>query len=275
MRRLYEYGSITLGVFLMSFGINMFYSQHQMVTGGVTGLSIVLNTVFSVPIWLSNILLNLPLFILGIKIKGRDFLIRTLYATVMLSVGLYLTEFIPVFETDLTLAAIFGGAFGGIGIGLVFRAMATTGGSDLAASLINSRFGHISVSRIMFIIDAFVILIGLFVFGPLRTLYSIVAVFVCSRFIDALLEGLNFAKAAFIISDNSIEISKRLLSDMNRGVTSLSGKGMYTGQDKNVVFCVVSKKQIVTLKNIVKDVDKNAFVIVADVREVVGNGFSN
>ncbi len=269
-----DYGLITIGVFFMAIGINKFYSVHQMVTGGVTGLAIVFQELFQLPIWLTNILLNLPLFLLGIKIRGRDFLLRTLYATAMLSLALYLTDFLPGFESDLTLAAIFGGAIGGFGLGLVFRSMATTGGTDLAASLIHNYINYVSVSRIMFVLDSCIILVGLFVFGPVNAMYAIIAVFVATKVIDGILEGLSFAKAAFIISDHSEEIAKILLIEMDRGVTSLSGKGMYTGKAKNVALCVVSKKQIVSLKALVQKADPNAFVIVADVREVVGNGFS-
>lgn len=273
-----EFLLITLGTAIVAIAINMFYSPSNLVTGGVTGIAIIVaewtkDTAWPVPLWLTNITLNVPLLLIALKMRGGKFIIKTLYATSHLSLALYYTKYIPVFETDLIISAIFGGVLMGVGIGLVFRCYATTGGSDLAASLIHKFLRHIEISKILFFLDAVVICAGFFVFGPENTMYAVIAVFVTSKAIDSILEGLSFAKCAFIISDKDVEVSKALLQSLSRGVTSLNGKGMYTGNAKNVVLCVVSKKEIVRLKEIVYNIDKDAFVIVTDVREVLGKGF--
>lgn len=278
-----EYLIIIIGCIMMAIAIESFFNAYSLVTGGVTGLAIVIRDLsdrvgYPMPIWLTNILLNVPLFLLGLRTKGKDFLTRTLFATITLSVALYFAKYIPPIEAgeqDLILIAIFGGVISGLGLGLVFRCFATTGGTDLAASILHNYYRHVSVSRILFVMDSLVILVGLFVFGPTKAMYAIVAVFVSSKAIDMILEGMSFAKAAFIISNRSDEIAAALMSELSRGVTGLSGRGMYTRHDKNVLLCVVSVKEVVKVKELVRELDPNAFVIVADVREVLGEGFQS
>lgn len=279
----WEYLVICVGCVMMAFAIECFFNTYSLVTGGVTGLAIVIGELaeklgFPAPIWLTNIVLNVPLFLLGLKTKGKHFLARTLFATVTLSVALYFAKYIPPMqagENELILISIFGGAISGFGLGLVFRCFATTGGTDLAASILHNYYKHISVSRLLFVMDSIVIVIGLFVFGPVRAMYAIVAVFISSKAIDVVLEGTSFAKAAFIISNRSEEIAAVLLSELSRGVTGLTGRGMYTRHEKNVLLCVVSVKEVVKVKELVHKLDESAFVIVADVREVLGEGFQS
>lgn len=276
---LFEYGFIVLGVTIMAVAINIFLDPNNLVIGGVTGLAIIIRDLserfigYSIPLWLTNIILNIPLFLIGMKTLGIKFLKRTVFATMFLSLALIYTKWIPIFESDLTIASIFGGLLSGAGLGLIFRSSATTGGSDLAASIIHKYNRHISVARIMLIIDVIIIIAGFFVFGSLATMYAIIAVFIISKVVDAMLEGLSFAKAAFIISDKSDQIADSIIKNLDRGATSLFGKGMYTGIQRNVILCVVSKKEILKLKVITAKIDLNAFVIVADVREVLGEGF--
>ncbi len=259
----------------MASAISLFYAPNDMVTGGFSGIAIIIEKVTSglIPIWLTNVVLNVPLFLVGFKIIGKKFLMKTLFATLFFSVALYFLDFVPRFETDLTLAAVFGGTLSGIGLGLVFKSKATTGGTDLLASLLNKFLKHVSVSKILFAIDSCIIVLGFFVFGPTKAMYAIIAVFVATKVIDFVLEGLSFAKAVFVISAKTPEISKFILADLNRGVTSLSGKGMYTNTEKDVLLCVVSSKEVFNLKEFIKNIDESAFVIVADVREVLGEGF--
>jgi uncharacterized membrane-anchored protein YitT (DUF2179 family) len=228
-----------------------------------------------VPLWVTNTVLNLPLFFAGYKMMDRTFLIKTVFATLFLSLALFLAAYIPPFTDDVLLSALFGGAASGLGLGLVFRVMATTGGSDLAASILHKHvFRHFSIARILFVIDSAIILLGLLVFGPVSALYAVVAVFVSSKTADALMEGLHFAKAAFVISDFSDEIAAEVMRSMDRGATGIKGQGMFTRTDKNILLCVVSAKEMVQLKTIVHTLDEKAFVIVADVREVLGEGFT-
>lgn len=280
-KSLKEYIFIMAGVLLLAFSIKKFLEPNSLVTGGATGLGIIGQNIaqkyfgFTYPLWLSNLIINAPLFIIAAKVLGVKFLRRTMFATFFLSAALYLVEFIPALpmENDLLLSAVFGGALSGTGIGITFANSATTGGSDIAAMLVHHYKKHISVSKILFFMDAAVIVTGAFIFGLNKALYAIIYVFISSKMVNTILEGLSFAKVAFIISDYSQEIGEKLLTSLERGVTALSGKGMYTGQAKNVVMCVVSTKELVTLKTLVSETDKNAFVIVSDVREVLGEGF--
>ncbi|MDR2903219.1 MAG: YitT family protein, partial [Clostridiales bacterium] len=225
-----DYLLLIVGTTLLAYAINLFYEPNGLVTGGVSGLGIIIQTVsrqalgFTVPLWATNIVLNLPLFILGARVMGARFLRRTLFATVYLTVALFFTAYLPQIKgTDLLLSAVFGGAVGGLGLGLVFRCMATTGGSDLAASILHERYKHISISKLMFAIDAVIVTLGFFTFGATKAMYAIIAIFINSKMTAALLEGLDFAKAAFIISENADRIAEKLLAELSRGATGLYG----------------------------------------------------
>ena len=204
---------------------------------------------------------------------GRKFLGRSLFGTLMLSFWLYILPPLDLAQGDYMLAALFGGLFSGAGVGLVLRANGTTGGTDMVAALIHRKLRHYTVAQIMMILDGCIVLTGLFLFGIRSTLYAIVAIFVATKVSDSVLEGFNYSKAAYIITDQYEEIAKRIMEELDRGLTGLSAKGMYTNEDKCVLYCVVSMKEIVVLKELVSEVDRNAFVIVSDVREVLGEGF--
>ena len=280
-KSLTEFAAIVLGDLLLAAAIVVFWEPCQLVTGGVSGIAIIVHDYtgragFAVPLWSTNLALNVPLFALGFKTMDRPFLSKTAFATVFLSAALYLAAFIPPLTGDILLGALFGGVASGAGLGLIFRVMATTGGSDLAASILHRHvFNHHSIARILFVIDSVIILCGLLAFGPVAAMYAAVAVFVSTKVTDTLLEGLSFAKAAIIVSDKSEEIAQSVIEKMERGVTGLKGQGMFSKRDKNVLLCVVSAKELVNLKAIVYASDAQAFVIVADVREVLGEGFES
>jgi len=274
-----DYLYIVAGVTLLAVAINMVFEPLEMVLGGVTGLAIVIKSITEpmieggIPIWLTNIAINIPLFLAAIFIKGKDFGGRSLFATFYLSFALYATQWLPILTEDLFLASLAGGVIGGAGLGLVFSAFSTTGGTDLAASLIQQQLKHVSVARIMSILDAVIILLGGFIFGIEKALYAVMSVYITAKIIDAILDGMHFSKAAFIISDQYQLIAESIMGELDRGVTGLSGEGMYTAGQKKVLLCVVSKRQIIKVKELVKQLDKKAFIIVTDVREVFGEGF--
>ncbi len=274
-----DYLLIIIGTTILAISINMFFDPLEMVTGGVTGLAIIIKAVTEhlieggVPIYLTNLLINVPLFIIAVILKGKNFGVRSLFATFYLSFALLYTDGLQPLTFDNLLGGVFGGVLAGVGLGLVFSAFSTTGGTDLAASIIQHFAKHISVAQIMLFLDALIVLLGLYIFGPEKTMYAIISIYISMKVIDGILEGLHFSKAAFIISDFSEAISEQLMETLDRGVTGLSAEGKYTHNKKELLLCVVSKREIVTLKEIVRDIDKNAFVIVADVREVVGEGF--
>lgn len=274
-----NYVLILVGTAVMALAIQCIYDRVGLVTGGFTGLTIVIRSLTKsvieggIPLWFTNIVLNIPVFLYSYIKFGRKFVGRTLFATLMLSVWLYIIPGVDLSGDDYLLAALFGGVFTGVGMGLVLRAGATTGGTDMVAALIQSRMRHYSVVQIMQVMDAAIVIAGLYVFGLRSTLYAVVSIFVMTKVSDAFLEGFKNSKAALIITNHHEEVAQRLMDELDRGVTGMDAKGMYTQNYKCVLYCVVSRKEIVRLKEIVNDVDPEAFVIVSDVREVLGEGF--
>ena len=268
-----EYTLITAGAFIMGFAIKNMFDPISLVTGGVTGIAIILKSLAGIPLWLTNTLCNIPLFFAAWKIKGWRFIKRTAVATGALSLSLYVIPEIPFLMEDLLLTSLFGGIISGLGTGLVFLFQATTGGTDMLAALLQRKMRHYSIAQIMQVLDAGVVLAGAAVFGVRYALYALIAIYGIAKVSDGLLEGLKFSKQAYIISDQYREIAKAVMTRMDRGVTAVDAVGMYSGQNKKLLFCVVSKKEIVVLREIVAEFDKKAFVIVSDVREVFGEGF--
>lgn len=267
-----EYLTIFIGCLLMALSFNLFFIPNQIAPGGLSGVATILFHVFSFPVGVTTLVLNVPLFLIGIKMAGRRFGAKTLVATLLLSIFIDLVK-VPSLTDDSLLASIYGGFLMGLGLGLVFRAKATTGGTDLFANLIHKYFPSISVAWVLFAVDFIVVVAAALVFGPSEALYAIVALALSAKMIDLIQEGLNSAKAAIIISEHADEISRRVMEEMDRGVTVLKGSGAYTGRDKNVLLCVVNRGEIARLKSLILELDKNAFVLVADVREVLGEGF--
>ena len=277
--KLFEYMMIIIGTGVLAFGIACFYDPIGLVTGGFTGLAIVIKSVTSIffeggiPLWFSNLALNIPVFILAYFLKGQKFIGKSFFGAMMLSVWLYIIPVVDMAGNDYLLAAIFGGAFAGGGIGLVLRTGATTGGTDMVSALVQLKIRHYSIVQILQVIDGLVILLGLMVFGVRPTMYAIIAILVTTKVSDLVLEGFNYSKAAYIITNHHEEVAERLMKELDRGVTGLHAKGMYTGEEKCMLYCIVSQKEIVTLKDIVNETDPRAFVIVSEVREVLGEGF--
>ncbi|MCD8082296.1 MAG: YitT family protein [Clostridiales bacterium] len=268
-----DYVRIIVGASLMGFAIKNIYDPVGLVTGGFSGIAIILKQQFGVALWLTNTFLNVPLFLISWKRNGGNFIKRTLVATVTLSASLYVIPEITFLIDDLFLAALFGGMISGVGIGLVFVSRATTGGTDMLAALICRHLRQYSIAQVMQVLDACIVLAGAGIFGIRYALYALIAIFVVTKVSDGMIEGMKFSKAAFIISEKNAEIADAILHHMERGVTGLDATGMYTGAAKNVLLCVVSKKEIVPLKELIAGKDPQAFVIVTDVREVLGEGF--
>lgn len=285
-----DYLMIVVGSIITAGSINIFLVPFKIAPGGVSGIATVLyyvsNGKFSVGI--TMLVLNIPLFILGMRFIGRKFVIKTLFGTVLLSLIIDLSEPFTstfaqkigdmsqgvIYSQDILLYSLFGGFLMGLGLGLVFRSGATTGGTDLAARIVNHFLPIFTMGETLLIIDTSIIILAAVAFKSFQLgLYAIVTLFISSKVIDAILEGVNYAKAVFIISDHSEHISAKILNNLDRGVTALEGTGMYTGNNKKVLLCILNRGQIPVLKNIVKSIDHNAFIILADVREVLGEGF--
>lgn len=274
-----DYFMIMIGTTLMAVGINLVYEPMNMVTGGISGLAIIIKEFsksllgIEIPIWLTNAVINIPLFLVAIYIKGRKFIGKTLFATVWFTIALYLVPVHQIVSDDYLLASVFGGVLGGAGLGLVFITGATTGGTDLLGSIFQHYVKHYSIAQLLMVIDGGIVLIGAIVFGVNVALYAVIAVFITSKVMDAILAGMKYAKLAYIISDQYDMIAKTILIEMERGVTGVYAKGMYSNQDKKMLFCVVSKKEIVKIVEITNQIDPKAFVIISDIREVMGEGF--
>ena len=277
--QLLEYLMIIAGTGLMALAINSVFDASGMVTGGFSGVAIIVKAWTKgivdggIPLWVTNFGLNIPLFLIGWRIRGFSFVSKAILGEVSLSAWL---AFQPVWNLagdDLLLAALYGGVIQGVGIGLVFLGGGTTGGTDMMAALIQKFLKHYSIAQIMQFIDGAIVLVGMYVFGVQKALYAIIAVYLVTKVSDSMIEGLKFSKQAYIITSKPDEISREIMDKLDRGVTGVHGKGMYSGQDKLLLYCVVGRKEIVALKELVDHIDPDAFVIVSDVREVHGEGF--
>lgn len=277
-----EFLMILLGTTILALGINWFTAPLNLVTGGLSGVTIIVKEVsakllgFGIPLAVTNFALNVPLFIISIKQRGFGFAKKSLWSVGLLSLALWYTEFIPNIlnvNDDLLLGAIFGGAIIGLGIGIVLKTGATTGGTDMLATIIKFKHSRFPIAKVMLAIDGIIILAGLVIFGSTKAMYAIIAVFITSKVITNVLEGMNYAKAAFIMSDKNELIAEAIMHKIPRGVTGIKAKGMYTKADKDMLFVVVSQKEITRLRDLVREIDEKAFITIADVREVLGEGF--
>ena len=270
---------IVIGTALMALSTNLFYSPAGMVPGGFTGLAMVIdrlafNTLsVHIPLWLGNMVLNIPLILFSIMIRGWQFLKRTFFASLLFSFWLYVLPEYALSKGDLFLTAVIGGAVMGLGLGFVFFGKATTGGTDTLAALVQHYFPHISVAKIMPAIDAVVILLSIWIFGLRVSLYAVLTVVLSGYIADGLISLFRNAYLVYIISNRHTEIAHQVMATMDRGVTLLPATGMYTTEERPVLFCAVSRKQAVILKDIVYENDPGAFLIMTDANEIRGEGF--
>ncbi|PLT34890.1 YitT family protein [Bacillus sp. V5-8f] len=268
---------ILFGSAIFGFGLIHFNIQNNLAEGGFTGLTLIIYQLAGINPSITNLVLNIPIFFLGWKFLGRTTFIYTIVGTVSLSVWLWIFEryqfHIPLGE-DLMLAALFAGAFIGIGLGITFRFGGTTGGVDIIARIMLHFFGW-SMGRTMFLFDAVVITLSIITYLDYReAMYTMVAVFIAARVIDFMQEGAYTARGALIISDKNKDIADRIMKEMERGVTVLKGYGSFTKTDREVLYCVVGRNEIVRLKNVITSVDPHAFVSVSVVHDVLGEGFT-
>ena len=273
-----EYLLIIVGTALMATAITSCFDAAGLVTGGFSGIAILVKAGTKslygngIPLWVTNLVLNIPVFLLAANIKGVAFVKKALLGDLSLTVWLAV---LPAWKLsgDFLLVVLYGGLLQGVGIGLVFLGGGTTGGTDLLAAIIQNFMRHYSIAQIMQFVDGAVVLVGMYVFGVERALYAIIAVYLVTKVSDGIIEGLKFSKSVYIITEKPDEVSRMVMEDLDRGITGISAKGMYSGQDKLMLFCVVGKKELVHLKEMIDEIDPNAFVIVGDAREVHGEGF--
>ena len=268
---------ILLGSAIFSFGLVHFNIQNELAEGGFTGITLILFFAFKWDPALMNLLLNIPMFIIGWKLLGKRVFIYTVIGTVAVSIFLKVFMIYEIdihLKDDMFLVALFAGVFIGIGLGIIFRFGGTTGGVDIIARLAQKYIGW-SMGKTMFLFDAFVILVSWAVYLDHRSMmYTLVALFVSARVIDFVQEGAYAARGAFIISGKQDEIATKITIEMDRGVTVFEGYGHFTKSDREILYCVVGQNEIVRLKNIIISVDPHAFVSLTEVHDVMGEGFT-
>lgn len=272
LRYLYRSLCVVGGLLLATIGYRVFLIPNEIAPGGFTGIGQLAGALWGWKVGVVALALNVPLFIIGIKSVDWKFALLSLAATFALSAML---DYMPVnyVSEDLVLSSIFGGILSGVGFGLILRGGASTGGTDMLAKIIHEQFRFVSVGAVMFTVDFLVVFASMFVFDVTRAMYAIIALFISSWTLDRVIDGLNTAKAYFVISRNSAEISRRVMDELDHGVTALKGRGEYSGRDMDVLLCVVYRLEAPRLRRIIAECDKTAFVIATDVREALGEGF--
>ena len=267
-----EYFFVILGAAVVALGFNLFLFPNQVASGGVSGISTILNGLFGWNAGLVQYAFNIPLFIAGVLILGKSFGFKSLLGTLALPFFVILTEDMEVATTEPLLAAIFGGIVVGLGIGLVFKGKASTGGTDLLAQII-TKYTGLTLGTSVLIIDGVIAVSAAIVFDLERGLYAIVALFVTTKTIDIIQMGFSQSKMVYIITTKQDEVRDAIYRDVNRGVTKLPAVGGYTGEERPVIMVVVYQTEFTKLKQVVKTIDPTAFVIVSDAYEVLGEGF--
>lgn len=263
---------ITLGAFLMAVGLESFLVPNQVIDGGITGISIMLSSLTHIKLGVFIFILNLPFIFIGYKQIGKTFAFSTMYGITILSLSTALLHDAPMFTHDVLLASVFGGIVLGIGIGLVIRYGGSLDGTEILAILVNKSLPF-SVGEIIMFCNIFILGSAGFVFGWNNAMYSLLAYFVAFKTIDVVIQGLEESKSAWIISDKHQEIGEALLARLGRGVTYFKGEGAYTGDEKKVIFCVITRLEEAKLKSIVEELDSEAFLAVSNISEVRGGRF--
>lgn len=264
---------IVVGAFIYSIGLNTFLVANHLAEGGFVGISLLLLYKLHWPLSISFLVLNIPLLLLTWRMLGREFIFKTAVGVVAVSLFSWLTSQWLLPTGDPLLAALYAGVVTGVGLGLIFRAGGTTGGSDIIARLVR-HFRGIAMGRTLFAIDVCVIAVVALIIGYKTAMYSLVALFIASRVIDFVIEGVNTGKALTIISNHNEEIAAAIHEQLERGTTLLQARGGFTGQDKQVIYCVVPREEVPRVQRIVATMDPRAFVVVNNVHEVLGEGFT-
>ncbi|MCB2301122.1 YitT family protein [Clostridium tagluense] len=270
---------IMLGSFILAFSINLFIVPNKLLSGGLSGIGLMLQYIFNMPMGVTILVLNIPLLILSILKINKRFTAFTIIGTISLSVFLIITSplkniLAPVEESYRLLYCIYGGVLSGIGSGIVFSNEGSTGGMDIIAIYVKKKYG-IEVGIVSFIINFLIVAVGSVLFDFKVGLYTLIAMYITSAVMEKVINGLNRRKMLLIVSEKEKEVSDAILNNFNRGVTILYGEGAYTSHRKNVMYCVVSLGQLPQIKRVIKAIDKEVFISIIDIAEVQGNGFKS
>ena len=263
-----------LGSAIMGFGIASFLLPNQLSSGGFAGIATITYYLLKIPVGAMIFVLNIPLFLFAGYRLGKEFLVKAIVGTISLSVFIDIFAQYPSITTDRFLACIYGGVLIGLGTAIILKVNSSTGGTELIGNIIKTYNPHISMSRNLMIIDMVIIVLNILFFREIEIgLYSVIAIYLYGKMIDIVFEGVYYTKLLFIISDKNQEISDKIGQEVKRGVTGLYGKGMYSNKDKLILICAASRSDISKIKNIAKDIDERCFIVVANAREVLGEGF--
>lgn len=273
-----SYLIITFGIILVSISVEYFFAPNNLAAGGVTGAAIVMNAIFpNLSVGVLTLIMNVALFAVAFMFIDGNFGVKTIYASLGLSVILWIIEkFLnpTALTTDILMATIFGSIISAIGMAIVFNENASTGGTDILAKILN-KFFHLDIGKSLLIVDFVITFASALVFGIDLGLYAILSVILLGILVDRFIEGFNSCKSIFIISSKNKEISQYIMQELDRGCTFLKGEGAYTGKDSNVLYAVINRNQFIKLKNYIKQIDNNAFIAVGEVHEVLGEGFKD
>ncbi len=276
---LISYLLIVTGSFILAAGFVFFITPYKIVPGGVYGISIVLHYLFNTPVGMVALAFDIPLTIIGIKVLGPRFGIKTVLGFVLTAVFTdmltYLYGYEPLIQGDTLLSSVFGGVFIGLGVGLIFKSKATSGGTDIIAMII-AKYTKLPVGQLMILVDSTIVLFGLVVFQDWKIpFYSLIVIFITGKVIDLILEGINYDKVMFIISEKTEEIREKIINDMGRGGTLIDAKGMFKKKDKTIIFTVVNRREVAILQEFIRSIDEKAFVTVINANEILGEGFKS
>ncbi len=272
--KLKQYFYITLGAFLLSLGLNVFLVPQKLSTGGIGTIATVLKHLFNIPLSLTNIVLNGILFLFGIKLLGKKALVKTVVGIAALSLFLEITAFMPVYTEDMLASCVLGGILVGIGLGIVIRQGASTGGSDFLALMLYKYFPHISMAKIILIVDLIIVGISALIFKSVTVgVYSVISLFISSKIADGILIIGDRAKTLFVLSEKSEQIATGIMEKFERGVTGIQAKGMYKNEKSTMLLSAVSPKEVPIIVNYIKEQDEKAFIIINDAHEIWGEGF--
>lgn len=273
------YGLIVSGTLILSMGYVLFIIPYKIVPGGIYGISILLHYTLGFPVGMTALVFNIILMVVGLKVLGPRFGKKTFTALLLTSVfvdlGSYLSGLQPLVEDDALLSSIFGGLLMGIGVGLIFKARASTGGSDVIAMILN-RYNIMPLGQLMIVVDSLVVLLGLAVFGDWKIpLYSWIVIFIMGKVIDLVLQGPAYDKTLFIISEQHEAIKNKLINDLKRGGTYIAGEGMFGGRQRKIIFTTVNRREMILLQDFIHQIDPDAFMTVISADEVLGRGFKS
>lgn len=265
--------AIIFGAFVVAASINSLIIPNMIADGGVTGIAIIIYYLFDFPVSKVVVLLNIPLFILGWKMVGRAFLAYSIIGVAAFSLALEMTTTVPNPTSDPLLACIFAGVVSGIGMGIIFRSRGSLGGTDILAVFF-SRTTSFSVGQVLMLIDALVFIAAAIFLGPERAMYAMIYMFIATKVIDMVQEGLNPSKSVLVVTQDPHGVAQDVMKKLDRGVTLFQAKGAYSNEDKEVVYCVINRTEMSQIKEIIRNRDPKAFLSISDVPEVVGEGFS-